>query len=272
MRIGIFDSGFGGLTIYRSISARLPGYDYVYLGDNARTPYGHRSFDVVYRFTCEAVRFLFDQDCALIVIACNTASAKALRSVQQRLLPALHPDRRVLGLIRPSVEALWGLPQHRTVALWGTVGTVQSRSYAIELQKIRPDLRLLEIPCPLLVPLVENGELRGDGLSFFIRKYWAQTVAAAGQDVDALLLACTHYPLLQEEIRKVVPPGVALLSQGEIVAPSLADYLRRHPEIESRLSHGGSTRFLTTDSSEAFSRLGELFLGHPVSSERVTLE
>ena len=269
MRIGLFDSGFGGLTIYHAIRQRLPAYDYVYLGDNARTPYGHRSFETVYRFTAEAVRYLFAQDCALIVIACNTASAKALRTIQQKLLPALHPDRRVLGIIRPSVEALAGLPAGHAVALWATPGTVQSESYTLELAKLRPDLRLVQIACPLLVPLVENGELEGAGLEHFLRKYWAATAGAG--DVNALLLACTHYPLLADPIRRLLPASVRLLTQGEIVAPSLEDYLRRHPEIEVRLARGATTRFLTTDQSQSFDRLAELFLGQPVTSQRVDL-
>jgi glutamate racemase len=271
VRVGIFDSGFGGLTIYRAIRERLPQHDYIYLGDNARTPYGHRSFETVYRFTAQAVRFLFARDCALVVIACNTASARALRTVQQTLLPSLAPDRRVLGIIRPSVEALGFERTWRTVALWGTAGTVSSNSYALELAKLRPDLRLVQVPCPLLAPLVENGELDGPGLDYFLRKYWAATEARA-EGIDALLLACTHYPLLLEPIREVVPGRVSVLSQGAIVAPSLADYLSRHPEIEARLTRGGSTRFLTTDVSESFDRLAELFLGHAVSSERVDLE
>jgi glutamate racemase len=271
VRLGIFDSGFGGLTIYRAIRERLPQYDCLYLGDNARTPYGHRSFETVYRFTAEAVRFLFARDCALVVVACNTASAKALRTVQQRLLPAFAPDRRVLGIIRPSVEALSLEGGWRSVALWGTPGTVSSDSYAIELAKLRPDLQLTQVACPLLVPLVESGELEGAGLDYFLRKYWAQTESGGGR-LDALLLACTHYPLLLPRIREVVPPSVRVLSQGEIVAPSLEDYLRRHPEMEARLSRGGETHFLTTDVSESFDSLAELFLGHPVRSERVDLQ
>jgi glutamate racemase len=269
VRIGLFDSGFGGLTVYGAVRARLPAYDYVYLGDNARTPYGHRSFDTVYRFTAEAVRFLFAHDCVLVVIACNTASAKALRTVQQRLLPALHPERRVLGIIRPSVEALARLPDGHAVALWATAGTVESQSYALELRKLRPDLRLVQTACPLLVPLVESGELDGPGLDFFLRKYWSETTRDG--PVDALLLACTHYPLLLRPLRALVPAQVEILSQASIVAPSLEDYLRRHPEIETRLSRGGTTRFLTSDRSESFDRLAELFLGHAVASERVEL-
>jgi glutamate racemase len=270
MRIGIFDSGFGGLTVYRAIRERLPQYDYLYLGDNARTPYGHRSFETVFRFTAEAVRFLFARDCHLVVIACNTASAKALRTVQQRLLPELAPDRRVLGIIRPSVEALAADSRRRTVALWATPGTVLSDSYALELAKLRPDLRLVQVACPLLVPLVENGELEGPGLDYFVRKYWAATLARSAE-VDALLLACTHYPLLYDRIREVVPAAIDVLAQGSIVAPSLEDYLVRHREIAKRLSAGGTTHFLTTDVSESFDHLAELFLGHRVTSERVDL-
>lgn len=271
MRIGIFDSGYGGLTIYRAVRERLPQYDYVYLGDNARTPYGHRSFETVYKFTAEAVRFLFKRDCTLIVVACNTAASKALRSLQQMLLPTLHPDRRVLGIIRPSVEALARERASQTVALWATPGTVQSMSYAIELDKVAPGLRLVQTACPLLVPLVENGELEGKGVDHFVDKYWALTRAAGGT-IDALLLACTHYPLLLPRIRALVPPEVAILSQGSIVAPSLDDYLRRHPEIEGRLSRGAQTIFLTTDRSESFDRLAELFLGQTVESQKVDLE
>lgn len=269
MRVGIFDSGFGGLTIYRAIRERLPRYDYLYLGDNARTPYGHRSFETVYRFTVEAVRYLFARDCALVVIACNTASAKALRTLQQRLLPSLAPDRRVLGIIRPSVEALGAQPKGGTVALWATPGTVGSDSYALELAKLRPDLRLVQVACPLLVPLVESGELAGEGVEYFLRKYWTETAAHGA--VDALLLGCTHYPLLLPRIRALVPASVRLLAQGDIVAPSLDDYLCRHPEMENRLTRGGSCHFLTTDVSASFDRLAELFLGHGVASERVDL-
>jgi glutamate racemase len=270
VRLGIFDSGFGGLTIYRAIRERLPQYDTIYLGDNARTPYGNRSFETVYRFTAEAVRDLFARDCALVVVACNTASARALRTVQQKLLPGLAPDRRVLGIIRPSVEALARERRWRSVALWATPGTVASDSYALELAKLRPDLALTQVACPMLVPLVESGELDGGGVSYFLSKYWADTVRRSGE-IEALLLACTHYPLLLPRILEVVPRGVRVLSQGEIVAPSLADYLCRHPEIEARLSRGGETQFLTTDVSESFDRLAQLFLGHAVRSHRVDL-
>ena len=272
MRVGIFDSGFGGLTIYRAIRERLPQHDYVYLGDNARTPYGHRSFETVYRFTAQAVRFLFARDCALVVVACNTASARALRTVQQTLLPSLAPDRRVLGIIRPSVEALGARAQ---LAHGRSLGHAGDRV----LEQLRP----------------RAGEAAarpaaGAGAVSACSSRWSRTASWTGRGsttscastgprprraagaVDALLLACTHYPLLLERIREVVPGRVALLSQGAIVAPSLADYLCRHPEIEARLTRGGSTHFLTTDVSESFDRLAELFLGHAVASERVDLE
>jgi glutamate racemase len=287
MRIGIFDSGFGGLSIFRSIRARLPSYDYVYLGDNARTPYGNRSFEAIYRFTKEGVDHLFARGCKLIVIACNTASAKALRTIQQRNLPAEYPDRRVLGIIRPSAEALADFPRDRPVALWATEGTVKSGSFALELEKIAPGLRLIQKACPLLVPLVEAGELEGPGIEYYIGKYWRETLELAGAASlpgaggaapsalarpGALLLACTHYPLLYPLIRSSVPRAVDILVQGDIVAPSLADYLARHPEIETALSLGGTQRFLTTDQTDGFDRLSEVFLGHRVESERVDIQ
>jgi glutamate racemase len=268
--IGVFDSGFGGLTIFRRIRELLPQYDYVYLGDNARTPYGNRSFETVRKFTTEAVRYLFDRGCPLVILACNTASAKALRSIQQQVLPALAPDRRVLGVIRPTVEAIGGHDDVRTVALWATQGTVTSESFAIEIAKHAPRVRLVQQACPLLVPLVEAGELAGPGLDHFIRKYWDLTVAQdAG--VDTLLLGCTHYPLIQPRIRALLPASVRILSQDALVAPSLADYLLRHPEMEARLSRGGGCHYLTTDQCEFFDHLAEIFMGRAVSSEKVEL-
>lgn len=280
MQIGIFDSGFGGLSIFRSIRARLPVYDYVYLGDNARAPYGNRSFEAIYRFTKEGVDHLFARGCKIVIIACNTASAKALRTIQQKHLPTEHPDRRVLGIIRPSAEALADYPRARGVALWGTEGTVKSGSFALELEKLAPGLRLIQKACPLLVPLVEAGELSGPGIEYYLDKYWAETLALARESapqagphggLGALLLACTHYPLLYPLIRRRVPAEVDIVVQGDIVAPSLADYLARHSEIESALSRGATQRFLTTDQTEGFDRLSEVFLGHRVVSERVEI-
>ncbi|MBI2821586.1 MAG: glutamate racemase [Acidobacteria bacterium] len=270
MNIGIFDSGLGGLTIFESIQRRLSSYDYIYLGDSARTPYGSRSFEAIYKFTAEAVRYLFSRDCQLIVIACNTASAKALRSIQQKILPSEYPGRRVLGVIRPSVEAIGRITRSGIVALWATEGTVKSMSFVLELEKLAPEIRLIQQACPLLVPLVEAGELSGPGAEYFVREYWRQTEAQL-HGVDTLLLACTHYPLLLPVIRVVVPPHVRILIQGEIVAPSLEDYLRRHPEMETRLARGGTVRFLTTDQSEGFDRLAKIFLGYRVVSEKVDL-
>ncbi|HEY2931315.1 MAG TPA: glutamate racemase [Acidobacteriota bacterium] len=270
MRIGIFDSGFGGLTIFKCIRERLPLYDYLYLGDNARAPYGTRSFQAVLQFTTEAVRYLFTRQCQLIVIACNTASAKALRSIQQRVLPASYPDRRVLGVIRPSVEELGRQTHTGTVALWATQGTVRSESFVLELEKFASNIKLIQQACPLLVPLVESGELDGAGVEFYVQKYWTLTSRQSSQ-IDTLLLACTHYPLLLSTIRSVVSRPVNILVQGDFVAPSLQDYLRRHPEIEGKLTRGASVRFLTTDQSEEFDRLAQIFLGHSVRSEQIGL-
>jgi glutamate racemase len=222
---------------------------------------------------------LFARDCKLVVIACNTASAKALRTIQQKVLPAERPDRKVLGIIRPSAEALADYRRDRSVALWATEGTVKSQSFVMELEKLAPGLRLIQKACPLLVPMVEAGELSGPGIDLYLEKYWRETLALAGSGngdpqapaIGALLLACTHYPLLYPRIRALVPPEVDILVQGDIVAPSLADYLLRHPEIDSALSRGGSNRFLTTDQTEGFDRLSEAFLGHPVVSEKVEI-
>lgn len=270
MKIGIFDSGFGGLTIYRSIRERLPQYDYIYLGDNARTPYGNRSYEAILKFTTESVAYLFQEGCKLIVIACNTASAKALRTIQQKVLPLTHPDRRVLGIIRPSVEEIGNFTQTGTVALWATEGTVKSMSFAIEVEKFAPGIRLIQQACPLLVPLVEEGELAGTGVDYFISKYWEATIRQS-PEIDALLLACTHYPLLLPAIKRLLPADISVVVQGSIVAPSLEDYLTRHPEIETHLSRGTTERFLTTDHTERFDHLAEIFLGRPVESENVDL-
>ncbi len=268
--IGIFDSGFGGLTVFERIRQLLPQYDFVYLGDNARTPYGNRSFEAVCKFTTEGVAYLFSLGCPLIVIACNTASAKALRNIQQQYLPVHARDRRVLGVIRPTVEAIGDHQEVRTVALWATQGTVSSESFAIELAKYAPRVRLIQQACPLLVPLVEAGELEGGGLDHFIRKYWDLTAQQNGE-IDTLLLGCTHYPLIRSRIRALLPPALRILSQDDLVAPSLASYLARHPEIEARLSRGGDCRYLTTDQCQHFDRLAEIFMGHPVASRKVEL-
>ncbi len=270
MKIGIFDSGFGGLSIFKSIAQKLPTYDYLYLGDNARTPYGNRSFEAIFDFTTEGIDYLFAQDCQLIIIACNTASAKALRSIQQKVLPHHYPHKRVLGIIRPSVEAVKDYAPQSVIALWATEGTVKSDSYALELQKLAPHLQLVQQACPLLVPLVEAGEWDSAGLDFFIEKYW-QATQKQNANIDALLLGCTHYPLIQERIVKIIPASVRILTQGNIVATSLMDYLQRHSEIEKVLSQNGTKHFLTTDQTEGFDKLAEAFLGYPVISERVEI-
>ena len=270
--IGVFDSGFGGLSVFQRIRRTMPDYDYLYLGDNARSPYGNRSFEAVWRFTTAGVDALFDQGCPLVVIACNTASAKALRNIQQLHLPQSFPDRRVLGVIRPTVEAVDRYTRTGVVALWATLGTVKSESFVLEMAKHAPKVRLIQQACPLLVPLVEAGELSGPGVGHFIAKYWAETAAQPGaQAIDTLLLACTHYPLLLPRIRALVPEPVRILAQDEIVAPSLQDYLRRHPEMEVRLSRGGKSRFLTTDACEHFDHLAEVFMGQPIASEKAEL-
>jgi glutamate racemase len=271
MPLGFFDSGLGGLTVYRKVRERLPRHDALYLGDTARTPYGSRSFEAILRFTTEGIEHLFAQGCPLVLIACNTASAKALRTIQQKLLPAKWPDRRVLGIIRPSAEALASTAPDSRVALWATEGTVRSDSYAMELEKLAPHVKLTQVACPMLVPLVESGELAGEGLEYFVRKYWRETIERAGAEPDALLLACTHYPLIYPVIRRIVPERTKILVQADIVAPSLEDYLHRHPELDARLTREGGERFLTTDQTAGFSRLASLFLGRDVAAERVEL-
>jgi glutamate racemase len=268
--IGVFDSGFGGLTIFKRIRAELPSYDYIYLGDNARSPYGNRSFEVVLGFTLEGVKALFERGCPLVIIACNTASAKALRSIQQGYLAATCPDRRVLGVIRPTVEVLAHHSKTRSIALWATQGTVLSNSFAIEIDKYASGIRLVQQACPMLVPLVEAGELSGDGLRYFVHKYW-QLTAQRAQDLDTLLLACTHYPLLRDAIREVVPASVSILAQDDLVAPSLASYLSRHPDMGQRLSRSGGCHYLTTDQCDHFERLAHVFMGHPIVSEKVEI-
>jgi glutamate racemase len=269
--IGIFDSGYGGLTIFDEIRKLLPGYDYIYLGDNARAPYGTRSFEVVYRFTLQAVTYLFDKGCPLVVLACNTASAKALRTIQQSDLPASDdPARRVLGVIRPTVEALGALTHTRHVGVLGTDGTIASGSYVLEIAKLYPDMTVTGEACPMWAPLVENKEYASDGADYFVQKN-IEHLFSIDPQIDTLVLGCTHYPLLEAKIRKYLPVGIALLSQGSYVAKSLKDYLERHSEMVDRLSDNGAIRFLTTESEEKFSEAASVFLKHPVQVERITL-
>jgi len=268
--IGVFDSGYGGLTILEEFRKKLPEYDYLYLGDNARAPYGNRSFDLVYEFTLQAVRFLFDQGCSLVILACNTASAKALRTIQQVDLPKLDPDRRVLGILRPTVEALGTLTNTRHVGLVGTPGTIQSGSYPIEITKFFPDIVITGEACPMWVPLVENAEHESKGAAYFVRKNLDHLFENDPQ-IDTLILGCTHYPLLLPLIQRFVPKGVHVISQGEYVAQSLISYLERHQELAARCSKGGRIHYLTTESVQKFEESASIFINHPVRAEHVRL-
>ncbi len=270
--IGVFDSGYGGLTILEKFRKTLPQYDYLYLGDNARAPYGTRSFEIVYEFTLEAVKKLFEFGCPLVILACNTASAKALRSIQQKDLPHIDPTRRVLGVIRPTVEHIGEVTQTRHVGLLATTGTVKSESYPLEIKKLFPDIHVTGVPCPLWVPLVENNEYDSKGADFFVQKYIDELLEKDPQ-IDTVILGCTHYPLLKKKIRMFTPPHIRLISQGELVAESLKDYLKRHPDMNARCSRNGKCEFLTTESVEKFRESASVFLyGTHVNVRNVTLE
>lgn len=267
--IGVFDSGYGGLTVFREIAKRLPRYDYIYLGDNARVPYGNRSFETVYQYTLECVNHLFDMGCALIILACNTASAKALRAIQTRNLPqqGLH---RVLGVIRPTTEVIGSYTRSGHVGIFATSGTVSSMSYNIELHKFFPEVKLFQEACPMWVPLVENNEHLGKGADYFIRKHVDQLLEQS-PDIDTILLACTHYPLLIHKIREALPAHISLVAQGEIVATSLANYLSRHPEIDALCSKTGNQAFYTTESADDFNIKAKTFLDKEVSAKHLQL-
>jgi glutamate racemase len=269
--IGVFDSGYGGLTVLRSLVDRLPQYDYLYLGDNARAPYGHRSFPTIYQYTLQAVRWFFDQGCPLVILACNTASAKALRTIQQQDLPRLAPDNRVLGVIRPTAEVMGHHTNTGHVGILATPGTVQSESYALEMGKFFPDVQVHQQACPLWVPLIEQGEHAGPGADYFIKKD-LDALLAQSEETDLILLACTHYPLLEPKIRQYLPVDKKVLTQGTIVAGSLAEYLVRHPEMETRLGKSGQIRFFTTDDPVDFDQKGALFFGSPVKSQHLAPE
>ncbi len=269
--IGVFDSGYGGLTILREFVKKLPEYDYMYLGDNARNPYGSRSYETVYRFTLENVRFLFQQGCHLVVLACNTASAKALRTIQQKDLPILDPERRVLGVIRPVVEKVAKERGRGRIGLLGTQGTVLSESYPIEIYKQDPTLRVSQEACPMWVPLVENGEYDSPGADYFIQKHLRE-ILRKDPELDTLILGCTHYPLLEKKIRQYLSPDVRIISQGEIVADSLSDYLHRHPEIDSRCAKNSRRIFYTTDRADLFDQQAGIFFGSPVQSVQVSVQ
>ncbi len=268
--IGVFDSGYGGLTVLKALEKAMPENDFLYLGDNARTPYGTRSFDVVYEYTLQAVKYLFTQNCPLVIIACNTASAKALRNIQMLDLPKIAKDNRVLGVIRPSVEKVSEITINGHVGVLGTVGTVVSESYPIELQKWSNGKvkSTVQEACPMWVPIVENNEIETEGAEYFIKKN-IQNILQKDKELDTLVLGCTHYPLLSKSIQKYVPENITILEQGEIVAEKLLDYLKRHPEMNQRLSKSGKRVFQTTESSETFENKASLFLGRDVQAQHI---
>ena len=270
--IGVFDSGYGGLTILSKIRKHMPQYDYIYLGDNARTPYGTRSFEVVYQFTLQAVEKLFDLGCQLVILACNTASAKALRTIQQVNLPRIDSTRRVLGVIRPTAECISQLTQTRHIGILATAGTIKSESYNIEVNKLFPDITVVGEACPMWVPLVENNEYDSKGSDYFVQKHINQ-ILNKDPKIDTLILGCTHYPLLIKKIQEFTPPHVRIVAQGEYVAISLEDYLKRHPEMDCRCTKKGTCRFLTTESSSKFEESASIFLQQEeVHVESITLE
>ncbi len=268
--IGVFDSGYGGLTIYDEIQKLLPQYDYIYLGDNARTPYGTRSFDVVYEFTRQAVRYLFQQGCQLVILACNTASAKALRTIQQVDIPLLDPNRRVLGIIRPTVECIGDITKSRHVGVLATEGTIKSHSYPLEIRKLFPDIEVTGEACPMWVPLVETNEYASEGADYFVKRH-VERLLERDAEIDSIILGCTHYPILLEKIRKYTPEHVNLITQGAAVASSLKKYLENHPNMEALCTKGGKTRFCTTEADGKFGDQASLFLNQQIEVETVTL-
>ncbi len=268
--IGIFDSGYGGLTILDKIRTQLPEYDYVYLGDNARTPYGTRSFEVVYKYTLECVTKLFEMGCHLVILACNTASAKALRTIQQQDLPRIAPERRVLGVIRPTVEKVGTITKTRHIGLLATPGTVQSNSYPLEINKLYDDILVSSEACPMWVPLIENNEHNSVGADYFIRKNLSNLIQSDPQ-IDTVMLGCTHYPLIENKIKEILPSNIQVLSQGEIIADSLVDYLKRHPEIDKHCSKNGKIQYLTTESVEKFSTSASTFLNEEIVAEHIDI-
>ena len=268
--IGVFDSGYGGLTILSKIREILPEYDYIYLGDNARAPYGTRSFEVVYAFTLQAVTRLFEMGCHLVILACNTASAKALRSIQINDLPHLDSARRVLGVIRPTVECIGNITRSRHVGVLATSGTIKSESYPLEIRKLFPDRKGSGEACPLWVSLVENNEALGDGTDYFIRKY-INELLAKDREIDTAILGCTHYPILLPKIQQYMPAGITIVSQGQLVADSLKDYLHRHPEIDIKCTRGGKCTYYTTEAEEKFIESASIFLNEAITVRRIEL-
>ena len=269
--IGIFDSGYGGLTILEKIRAELPEYDYIYLGDNARTPYGTRSFDVVYKYTLECVTKLFGMGCHLVILACNTASAKALRTIQQQDLPLLDPERRVLGVIRPTVEAIGSKTKSKHIGLLATTGTVQSVSYPLEINKLYKEIIVTSEACPLWVPIIENNEHNSDGADYFVRKN-LENLLKSDPEIDTLMLGCTHYPLMLDKIKKYTPSGITIISQGELVAASLSAYLKRHPEMDAKCTKNSSIRYFTTESVDKFSSSASIFLNEAIVAEHLDID
>lgn len=269
--IGVFDSGYGGLTILDKIREVLPEYDYIYLGDNARAPYGTRSFEVVYEFTRQAVNKLFDMGCHLVILACNTASAKALRSIQMNDLPNIDPARRVLGVIRPTVECIGEISKNQHIGVLATAGTIKSESYPLEIHKLFPAIQVSGTACPMWVSLVENNESQDEGADYFIRKYIDQLLSKDPQ-IDTVILGCTHFPILLPKIRQYIPEHVSVIAQGEYVAKSLKDYLKRHPEMDAKCTKNGNCQFYTTEAEEKFSESASTFLKQQISVKHITLE
>lgn len=269
--IGVFDSGYGGLTILNKIREALPEYDYIYLGDNARTPYGTRSFEIVYEFTLQAVNKLFEMGCHLVILACNTASAKALRSIQMNDLPGIDPERRVLGVIRPTVECIGDITQSRHIGVLATAGTIKSESYPLEIHKLFPDIQVSGIACPMWVPLVENNESQNEGADYFIRKYIDQLLSK-DPEIDTMILGCTHYPILLPKIQEYTPKHIRIVAQGEYVAESLKDYPSRHPEMNAKCTKNGSCLFYTTEAEEKFVESASSFLNQQIDVKRISLE
>ncbi|RZL11395.1 MAG: glutamate racemase [Pedobacter sp.] len=268
--IGIFDSGYGGLTVFKAISERLPLYNYVYLGDNARAPYGDNSFEAIYQYTLECVEWLFSQGCQLVVLACNTASAKALRTIQQKVLPVKYPNHRVLGVIRPTAEVIGNLTTSKVIGVMGTRGTVNSESYLLEINKFFPEVLVKQQSCPMWVPLVENNEHLSHGADYFVEKY-LQNLLVQDNRIDTILLACTHYPLLIPKIEEILPSGIRLMGQGDIVAESLEAYLKNHAEIRELLSDDASHSFYTTGDRNVFDEHASVFFSKQISSQHIDL-
>jgi len=268
--IGVFDSGYGGLTILKDLVNKLPQYNYLYLGDNARAPYGNRSFEVVYKYTLQCIEWFFKQGCSLVILACNTASAKALRTIQQKDLPAISSAKRVLGVIRPTAEIIGNFTKTNAIGILGTSGTIQSESYLIEIKKIFPKINIYQQACPLWVALIESNEYNNDGADYFIKKN-VDELLYQSEDIDTILLACTHYPLIIKKIKKFVPEKIKIISQGEIIADSLKNYLVRHPEIEKNCGKNGQVKLFTTDSASDFDRHSSVFFESTLKSIAINI-